>query len=236
MLANIQDVVKRTAALLDDPGQTEFDTDYLSPYINQIADAMDVDLEVLGLQYQEQIAIIPLSTPTSDLSPFMADGQPLAAMKLPNGVDWKLSSQPDTAYVPSVLVGHLPDVTPSSIGAYKFSWRGSVLYVTPSAVPVTVRIYFDAMSATLYDPADKVVRGVTHVIAYRAAAKVADLRGNPNMANSHRRDGDKAWHAFSTLAIMRNQKRSYVVRGQNNRRGSRVNILAADSGVSGDRY
>ena len=112
-------IVKRVGVLLDDPSNRRFTTAYIMPFIDQENESLEITLERLGIQQQEQIAIINLpaatagpngTTPPQDLAPFFAAGQPLQWFLRPKRIDWKVQGQPDVAYLQSDPVNELDDV------------------------------------------------------------------------------------------------------------------------------
>jgi hypothetical protein len=210
MLQNVGDIIKRVGSCLDDPANTRFTMQYLTPLIDQHAQEMDVDLERLGMQYVEHHAIVEIAANTTDLTYLLADGQALASMKLPTGVEWKVQGQPDTAYMSSDYVNELEDVQPSSVGALEFTFIQGALSVTPSSVPLTLRITFDAMSTNLYDSAQGVIRGTAHILSYRVAAFVAGVKGMKNAEKTNGQRAMRSWNSFCNLAVMRGQVKKVV--------------------------
>ena len=196
MLQDAADIVKRVGVLLDDPSNSQFSQDYLMPWIDQHYDVMDGQLEAMGMQYVEGIAVIPLPPGTTDLSPYLMDGQPLATMKAPRRMKWKLTSQPDTMYLDSISTDELDEVPADSIGNNEYTFEDGALQVTPSGTATTIKIYYDQMSTNIFDPQGNVIRGTAHILALRVAADVADIKG---MSIAKKRD-DQAGKAFDDFA------------------------------------
>lgn len=208
MNQNVNDVVRRTGALLDDPSNSRFTAAYLIPFIDQVMQAMDVDLEVLGMQYVEHIAIVNVASQITDLTYLLASGQPLYLMKLVDGVDWKLQGQPDTSYLASDLVTELDDVAPTSVGALEYKFTQGALQITPSTSAMVLRIKYEAISTDIYDPAQGVVRGTAHIVASRTAAMVAGLKNSMGKyADRAQALADRDWTAFRSLVVMKEQSK-----------------------------
>lgn len=169
------DVIDRVGVLLDDPSHRTFKKDYLRPHIDQQNESLMLDLEALGVQYQQQIAVFNLPVDVSDLTPYYATGQPLQYLMRPTLVEWKLQSQPDINYTESVPVKKLADVLPSNVGCGEYVWSGGVIQVTPSGTAVTLRITFLALTASVYDSAANVMRGIGFILASEAAWFIAGL-------------------------------------------------------------
>jgi hypothetical protein len=210
MLQDVQDVITRVGVLLDDPGNAVFTSTYLLPWIDQEFDILDTELELLGMQYTEGIAVIPLDPNTTDLTPFLTDGQPLATMKFPKKIKWKLTSQPDTSYSWSVRTDELDDVPAASIGALEFVFTDGAIQVTPSGTPVTLKIYYEMLATNIVDPVGNVIRGTAHILALRVAKEIAVIRGMPQAQNLTMKSG-KAWDDFAGVLSKQNQGKRKIV-------------------------
>lgn len=219
MLQNVADIVRRVGALLDDPANTRYSSDYLMPHIDQIYDEMDVDLERLGMEYLEHIAVVNINSNINDLTYLLADGQPLQSMKLPKEIRWKIQGQPDTSYFPSAYVDELDEVGPDSEGCLQWTFQQGSIQITPSSVALTLKIYFDAVSTNIYDPAQNVVRGTAHILSTRVAAYVASLQnGMGSLQKKLDVKADKAWTSFCKLVVMNSQSKQRVARSIHRRR------------------
>lgn len=176
----VASIVQRVGALLDNPSNSQFDQDYQMPYIDQEYGELDNELEALGAPYALEQAYIDVPRNTSSLASFMAAGGPLADMKLPSDIWWKLSSQPDTSYQQSEgPVTRLDFVDPFSQGAAQWTFLGGLLAVTPSSVPVTLQVTYQRMSTNIVDPQTGVILGTAAILALRVAVYIATIRGMP---------------------------------------------------------
>jgi hypothetical protein len=207
MLQDIDDVIKRIGVLLDDPSLSSYTREYLIPFVDQEYDEMDVDLERAGMQYIESIAAIPIAAGVADLVSFLGDGQPLATMKFPKYVKWKLSSQTDEYYQFSAKVQEIDEVNPANIGAWQWRNAQGSIQITPSNAAVTLKVYFDTISTNIYDPNQQVIRGTAHILAPRAAATVAALGGDLTKRQAFlQAKASRNWNAFLVLLVQQNQQ------------------------------
>jgi hypothetical protein len=221
-------VIARVQALLDDPAGRRFSPDYLRPYIDQENEELQIMLERLGVQQEEQIAIFdvpPAAAAPSDLTPYFAPGMPLQYLMRPKGMDWKLQTDPDTLYQSSQLVTELDDVQTGHVGCQEYRWAGGAIQTTPSYTAVTLRVYFYALSQTMYDSAGGVMRGIGGLLALQAACFVAAL--NNNMGKTYdklRKDLARNKISFANLMVMQGQSKMIVPHGT--KRGVAVQISA----------
>jgi hypothetical protein len=232
-IMTVGDVVRRTQALLDDPAGRRFSKAYLTPLIDQENEQLQIFLEKLGVQQEEQTAIfnVPAATagPT-DLTPYFAPGQPLEYFMRPKQLHWKLQSQPDTAYAQSSLVEELTDVTPGNVGCQQYRWAGGAIQTTPSYTAVTLRVYFYALSQTVYDDSAKVMRGIGGLLALSTADLVCGLNNDMGKLGAKvQKKLGQAKRSFSGLLTMQKQAQLIVPRGT--KRGGGVQISAG-----GTRY
>jgi hypothetical protein len=177
---DVDDIVTRVGALLDNPSNSQFDRDYLMPYIDQEYGELDNELESLGAPYALDQVIVTQPANTSSLAAFMASGQPLADMKLPSDVWWKLAGQPDINFQQSTgPVTRLDFVPPNTQGAWQWTFLGGMLAITPSSSPVDLQVTFQTMSTNIVDPQSGVILGTAAILALRVALYVATIRGMP---------------------------------------------------------
>jgi hypothetical protein len=220
MLADVNDVAKRAGALLDNPDNSIYTVEYLMPFIDQCYDELDVDLENAGMQYIESIVAFPVDANTSDLTPFMQDGQPLATMKYPKLVKWKLPADPDYLYRTSAFVQELDEVdTAVSYGALQWRFGDGAIQVTPSNTPLILKVYFDQMSTNIYDPTQNVVRGTAHILAARVATAVDEIRpAMQKRALLNAARAKRSWNAFKSLLVKNNQGKQVQAQAMHPRR------------------
>jgi hypothetical protein len=202
MDADVSAVEQRAAALLDDPSMSVFTGDYLRPYINQVYDDFLGEVSSLGLEFAEESVIINVPAGIADLQGFVVgDSQPLARMREPKYMDWRPAGAKATDFLPVPFVDKLDDFDPNITRIAQFDWVGGIMHINLCAIDVDLRITFESMSPSLYDPAQEVVRGVTNILAYNVAAIVFDLRENARMALKYERKADEALCNFKSTVI-----------------------------------
>ena len=230
----VAQIVKRVGVLLDDPSNRRFTTAYIMPYIDQENESFEITLERLGIQQQEQIAIINLpaatpgpngSTPPQDLANFFAAGQPLQWFLRPKRIDWKVQGQPDTAYLQSDPVNELDDVQVGNLGCWQYRWANGSIQLIPSYTPVTIRVYFYALATDIYDNAQTVMRGIGFILATQVATDICANNNNmgklmPKLEKNLARDKQN----LSNLLVMTAQAQLVHFRGT--RRGIAYPISA----------
>lgn len=208
------DVIDRVGVLLDDPAHRRFKKDYIRPHVDQQNEALMLDLEALGVQFQEQRAIFNIPANTTDLTPFFATGQPLQYLLRPTMVEWKLQGMPDVQYATSVPVKELTDVVPSNVGSQEYRWAGGSLWITPSGSAETIRVTFLALTASVYDSAAQVMRGIGFILASETALYIAAANNGmgtlqARLEKQSRRDRIR----FAKLLTMQQQGMSIVPQG-----------------------
>lgn len=223
MLQNVKDVLKRVAALLDDPSQSTFTSAYLMPFVDQEYDEMDVELERAGMQYIESIAEIPIPAGTTDLVAFLADGKPLASMKFPKYLKWKLASQTEEYYKPCAKVEELDEVNAANVPVSQWRFAQGSIQITPSALDTVVKVYFDTISTNIYDPNQNVIRGTAHILAPRVGASVCAAGGDLTKRQAWLETKWKRnWNAFLVVLVQQNQQKNISnppIHGRRGRQG-----------------
>lgn len=219
-LLNVADVVQGVAVLLDDPGQTSIDQDYVIPFLNLRWASLTTKLSMLGLQYSEEVVAISVPAGTASLANFMIAGQPLAALMEPISVDWKLVGTEDDTFTPSNASAELSDYADGVEGIPQYSWQGGTLLVVPSSIDVVARVRFNAMATTLTDATDNMIRGVGEILAFRTAELIYAIRGNPAMQKTMKDFGDDSLDDFLSMSVMRGQTILLHVPSSHRRSGS----------------
>ena len=235
---SVGDIVARVGWLLDDPGNRRFSPDYIRPGIDQENEALEVTLERLGIQQQEQIAIINLpaapvlsnggSYPPVDLANFFAAGQPLQWFLRPKRIDWKVQGQPDTNYTQADAVNELDDVMVGNLGVQQYRWAQGSIQLTPSATPVTIRVFFFALATDLYDDAQRVMRGIGYILATQVAAYICSSNNNMGKLQAKlERNLSRDKQNLCNLLVMQAQAQNIFPRGT--KRGTAAQISAGNT-------
>lgn len=224
-LMDVGDVVAMVAAVFDDPSQSDIDVDYVLPFINLRWSNIVTNMVMLGLQYAEDTAIFDVPANTFTLKLYMGSGQPLASLMQPKTIEWKPVGAPDTEYTAATLVDEVDDVDPGSQGILQYAWKGGSIRVTKSAIPVTLRVRYQAMSTQLVDPDSNMLRGIGDVLAYRVSEIIAIARGMTNLKVDMIRLGDSALDDFLAMSNMQSQAKLSNIPATH-RRGSRSRFVA----------
>jgi len=233
-ILSVGDIVARVGWLLDDPGNRRFSADYIRPGIDQENEALEITLERLGIQQQEQIAIINLpaavvlsngSNPPVDLAPYFAAGQPLQWFLRPKRIDWKVTGQPDTSYTQADSVNELDDVMVGNLGVQQYRWAQGSIQLTPSYTPVTIRVYFFALATDIYDDAQSVMRGLGYILATQVAAYIAASNNNMGKLQAKlEKNLSRDKQNLCNLLVMQAQSQNIFPRGT--KRGQAAQISA----------
>jgi hypothetical protein len=142
------------------------------------------------------------------LSSFMLPGGPLESLMQPipgEAVEWKLPGQDDTYFDAADRMDELDDFPPGTQGVLQFAWEGGTIRVTPSSVPVILRVRFNALSTNLVDPSDGMVRGIEDIVAFFTAEIIWSIRGNPQMQANCKQWGADALDDFLAMSVMNTQ-------------------------------
>lgn len=223
------DVITRVQALLDDPAGRRFSPDYLRPHIDQANEDLQIMLERLGVENEQRIAIFNVPAAAvqgpSDLTPYLAAGQPLQYMLRPQWLDWKIQGQPDVSYLGADSVDKLDDVIVGNVGCQQYNWSGGTIYTTPSYSGVTLRIGFLALTASIYDSSAQIMRGIGNIIALQAADFVCALNNDMGKLSAKMTKRlSTAKRNFANLIVMQQQTENRFPRGT--KRGVGVQISA----------
>lgn len=182
----ISDVVTLTQAMLGDKKGSWATYTYLKPYLQLANNKLSTMFESLNMTYGErQVVLSNVAANTKDLSAFVADGQPLEDLQDPLSVEWRLVGADDAEWQNVPRVDKVIDVPgnetagigTSEQGVDSYAWRNSTIYLTPSGVPVDLRVCYDALTVNIADPTDSIIRGAINIFAYRTAQHVAAFRG-----------------------------------------------------------
>src|ERR1700744_3079585 len=220
MLQNVDAVIRRVGTALDDPSLSKYTAAYQMPWIDQVYDDMDVELERAGMQYVDSIVSFQINAGQSDLSSYMADGQPLQYMKFPKRVDWKLPGQEDVLYRKSSLVQELDYVQASNLGAWQWRNANGSIQVTPSVGPIVLNVYMDTMSTNIYDPNQNVIRGIGTPLAWRVASTIINSRGDMTGKRGAylERMANNSWGNFLQVLTLNKQQKNVSARPIHRRR------------------
>jgi hypothetical protein len=206
---NVDDIGRRTAALCDDPQQDWCTGDYVLPILNQIHDEVYDDLKSVNAPLSEKIAVLTVTAGTVDLSAFQTRGKELENMMQPRWLDWKLTGDLDSAYLPIERVDKLQDIDPGTTqGIKQYRFRAGGVYFTPSSIDVKIRIEFEELWVAFSDGvATPEVNSVGHILARRTAAEImGGSRGNEKAGEWHMRLYTRAVDQLLSNYVRTNQR------------------------------
>lgn len=183
----LQTVLSRVQTLWDDQAGTWLDKDYIQGFIAIHSEDVESKLEAMDLSYDTNVIVLSnVAAGTTDLSQYQAEGQPLEEMILPVTLEWRLVGQDDSRWVPVPRTDKVMDAvttagvigSPSQIqGIASYEWRGGLIYITPSSVPVDIRVRDEELPALLDNDSATYIKGLTNVLAYGVAALIGYSRG-----------------------------------------------------------
>lgn len=199
---NYADLKARIRDLVDDPAGDEFCTDaYLQNKVAQRYDDLYNDLRNTGSSFDETVVeILNVQAGTKDLSAQDAPGKPLALLIRPRVFEWKLAGTDPINYAEAKLADRLRDVQANQF-IESWEWREYVIYFTPAAVAVDIRIRGEFLFTALRDDADPIVAGqnMLSCLAYMTAELIGIVKGNKAWEDSYLRLGNQA---FDVVAAM----------------------------------
>jgi hypothetical protein len=194
MFATRGEVKARVRSLVDDVQASYTDDAFLDPLIQQEYEAAASELEETKSPFDEQVVELPaIAAGTADLSAFQAQAKPLETLVLPERIDWKPAGQPDWFY--RMLPGPkdmLPDMPPFQ-APVAWEWREEIIYFTPSTMIIDLRIRGEFDVPVLRDDSSPLSlhKRIGYVIALRAAASIAKIRGNQQWIQDYTADAQK---------------------------------------------
>lgn len=184
----VVDIVQRVGQIFDDLDQERFDKDYILGWLAIHNEDVENILENLDLSYDTHVYVLtPVPVGTTDLSQWQAPGQLLANMMYPVALEWRLPGQNDTQWNPVNWVDKVIDtnlsptgvaVSSSVSGIASVEWRDGILYISPSSVPVEIRVRVEELPAVLDVDSVGYIKGMTNVLAYGVAEKIAATQGS----------------------------------------------------------
>lgn len=208
MQVDLGSLLTKVQSLVEDPTGQWCTKPYMLATVALAWDDLSTELSMLDLGYDEDIAVIEnVPANLTDLSPYQAQGQPLANIMRPKLLEWKLPTDPDTSYDDAAPVDRLPDRDPGAQGIAAYTFRKQIIQITPSSVPVTIRVTSVVMNVTLIDDNDTVIAGCQSILAYRVSEKINARRGNPQLAGENKTDGDAAMGTFELLCVRLGQRK-----------------------------
>jgi len=175
---DVNTVIKRVQALLDDPRGKFFTREYIMPYLDQAYEDLNTALAAIDLEYEEQvITLSAVAASTADLSTYQAAAQPLEYMAVAKRIEWRLVGENALAWREVPRKDVLPD-TMDTAGLVAWTQRGGgpTVYITPSTVAVDIRVTGDFLPIRLVSEDKMLIKGVTNVFSYMVAELISATR------------------------------------------------------------
>lgn len=172
-------ILDRVRTELDDTKAQRFDDQYIIRYFDQCNEDLIVEFAALGLDYGEQVVVIPsIPVGTINLDSLMGNEGVLSFMILPISIEWKHPQDPDDSYTNVPKVDKVSDATGvDGILNYEFRAQQSVVLAL-STTQVTLRVRFMGMPCTsLDDPSKTITRAFANIFVYKVSSKIASRNG-----------------------------------------------------------
>ena len=215
------DIIKRVQTKLDDPDGTYITDDYALAHIQGAYDDLYNELTLAGYQWDQQIALLPgVAAGTPDLSTYMVDGQPLAALVRPRMIEWKLAGIDDVNY--RRADGPLDAVRDVPLGIPlldSWAWLRSNIYLSRFSSAIDLRItgefLFDPLKST--DDPVTILKTATQVLVYYTCESIGDARGNDKWSKKYGAKGDLQVDLLFIAMTKANQAKTRRVGRMSNR-------------------
>lgn len=226
---DVSTIVQRVQTELNDVGQTWATQDLIIARLPTANEDVCTRLESEDLAFQVSVVVL-LDVPanTTDLSAFQITGSPLYGLVVPRTVEWRQVGQNDEQWQIVESVDKVEDtniaaggepVASDEQGIISFEWRGGVIVVSPSSIPVDVRVRGEFLPPLLQNDSDTQIVGLTNPLVYKVCWKIASSRAElSNLAQSFDAQYEKAIDNFEVMQVKERQNRPQ-------RFGSRRNAL-----------
>jgi hypothetical protein len=166
------------------------DYDYIINYINIVNTDLNNRFQALGLNYDTQVVeVIGVPANTINLAAYQADGGPLANLVTPDSTDgsspveWRLSGQNDTDWMPVTMSGKVYDTNVAGAGQLpvsdaaiveSFEFRAGVIWISPCSQIVDLRVRGDFLPNFAGDDAAQLLAaGSLNVLMYWTCERIS---------------------------------------------------------------
>lgn len=210
-------------ALLDDPSGVDYDQDYLLPFVNLAWEKIGNRFSGLGLTYEEDVQVLS-SVPagTTNLSDYQAEGGALEAILVPLRIEWKEVGTVDTEYRKVAQATILPDVDATTEGVRSYEWRKGVIFITPSAIAVDLRVRFKTFSLDFSggEVTREIIVGARNVLAHKTCEIIMSpgIRNNVPAMQWHREQYENDASEFENLCVKQKNGPHLRIRRMSGRR------------------
>lgn len=203
-------VTSRIQAQLDDPDGSRFDSAYLMRFYDQNYEDMWNEFASLDLDFDDRvIELTGVPANTSDLSAYQLTGQPLQYMIQPVALQWKNPGEEPTMYegrdIPRVDRVLDQNASSTATGIANYEFRNGIIYISPSANALDIRIKFQSAPSALDESTDTIIQGTTNIFVYKVAAQVAARNGQSELAQQLETDLWKAKSNFEQMMVKQSQ-------------------------------
>lgn len=174
-------VKARVRNLLDDPQGSYLTDDFIGPLVNEAYEDLNSQLTTTQSSYDINVVELPgIPAGTPNLASEQAGAGPLQRLAaMPERIDWKPAGTDPSYYQLIENFAVLPDSMPQE-GVYGWEYRSGTVWLTPSSIPVDLRVRGEFQAQPLTEDTDVLVTHprIGYVVAYATASLVAAVRGN----------------------------------------------------------
>jgi hypothetical protein len=206
--------VKATArAILGDSRKSWLTDEYLDPIVRHCFDLQILYLLDTCSPFITKVVTIPgLPIATTDLSAWQNDTQKQSLYGLmdPLRLDWKNAGAPEITYTEVRKTDILPNYSPAApmpLGQMYFEWRRMIVYLTPMAYLVDLRVRGEFLPDPLLKE-DQIIPLhplLGAALAEESAACASRERANPGQMEAYELVGTKALDNISNALVRSGQ-------------------------------
>lgn len=182
------EVRARVRSLVDDPQGSYVTNDFVDPLINEVYADCNSQITSTQSQYDIGVVEIPSISPgTPNLSQWQAPGELIGHLAAqPIRIDWKTAGLDESYYQLVQNYEVIPDVQPQQ-GVSGWEYRSNIIWITRCSIEVDLRIRAEFGFPPLSKDSDVLLSHprIGYVVAYGAAALIANVRGNQPWIQSY---------------------------------------------------
>lgn len=226
------DVKTRVRALVGDP-DGDFATDaYIGGFAAQVYDQQTAYLMQAGSLFITKEVVLPgVPQGTTNLSQYQNNNNPQQGLKgliNPIMIEWKQVGQSENYYVEAIESSPIPNVSPTSpppASVIYWEYRGFIVYVTPVAFAVDMRVRGEFQLQEPRQDNDPILNHplMAHCMAYGIAALIGADRGNDGWVTKFTTQAENTLDVIANQLVRAGQSTSTRVgrvrRGRGNNNG-----------------
>jgi hypothetical protein len=222
--------VKTTVrAILGDQRKSWLTDSYLDPIVRHVFDLQVLYLLDTCSPFITKVVTIPgLPAATTDLSDWQNNltKQSLFGLMDPLKLDWKNAGQPESTYSQVIKTDILPNCGPSAplpLGRMYYEWRKMILFLTPMAYPVDLRVRGEFLPEPLLKEEQVIPLHplLGAALAEESAGCASRERANPGQMQAYQLVGTAALDNIANALVRGGQDTTIRVGRVNGRRGGR---------------